>query len=117
MDATIIGPESIRVPSRSKRTTGKRTRFIVVTRSVLDGDEVKAVRRRGLAGLVARAAVEEASEVLGVAVEHRAHQRSHHVAEERVGGDLEVEAVAAVVPRRGLDDAGEDVVLCLRRRE
>src|SRR5579859_379859 len=115
IDATIIGPESIRVPSRSKRTTGKRTRSIVVTRSVLDADQVEAVRRGGLARRAAGLPFEERGKIM--AVEHRADERPHHVTQERVRGDLEVEVVAAFVPLRGLDHADENIVLRLRRRE
>src|SRR5262249_30740137 len=118
IEATIIGPESINVPSRSKRTTGKRIRVIVVTQSVLDADEVQTVRRRRLAGLAAFVAIQEAREVLRIGpLDHRPDERAHHVAQERVGGDLEVEMVAALDPGRRPDDANEDLVLRLRRRE
>ena len=50
-------------------------------------------------------------------LQHRADERSHHVAEERVGGDGEVEVVAVALPGRLADDADEHVVLALGGRE
>ena len=50
-------------------------------------------------------------------LEHRSDERPHHVAQERVCRDLEFQRVAAPVPGRGLDRAGEDLVRRLRRRE
>ena len=41
-----------------------------------------------------------ARELVGLALEHRPDERAHHVAQERVGRDLELESVAAVVPAR-----------------
>src|SRR5438445_7759760 len=122
IDATIIGPESISVPSRSNRTTGKRIRSIVVPAtcqagarqgtgkcqarachlnllSVADADEVEAVRRRGLSRLGARPAREQAGELLRLALQHRSNQGAHHVAEKGVRRDLEVEMVTALDPR------------------
>src|SRR5205823_1531744 len=61
--------------------------------------------------------LEEASEVVRVRVQHRSDKGPNHVAEERVGGDLEVEVIAALVPFGALDDADEDLVLRLRQRE
>ena len=53
----------------------------------------------------------------GSRLEHRPDERPHHVAQERVGRDREVELVAAALPRRRADLATEHLVLRLRRRE
>src|SRR2546423_1917929 len=65
----------------------------------------------------ARAALEERRDPLRWQLDHRPDERSHHVAQEAVGGDLEVEVLAAAVPRCGRDLADEDAMLRLRRRE
>ena len=51
------------------------------------------------------------------AVEHRPHQHAHHVAQEGVGGDVELEPVAVAAPLRGEHGAVEVDVLGLGRRE
>src|SRR5436305_1626448 len=131
IDTRMIAAESTTVPSRSKRTTGKRTISILATafarlfpalrrrfgagRVVAHADEVEAPRRRRLAGGVPPRAVEERSDV--DAVDHRSDERSHHVTQERVRGHLEREHVALVHPPRSPDDADEDLVVRPRRRE
>ena len=89
IDARMIAPESITVPSRSKRTTGKRIAPIVADRdlaseqSVLDALEVEPPRRRRRAGLgCAAAPSSSARELVRVALEHRPDERPHHVAQE-----------------------------------
>src|SRR3954467_14102051 len=129
----MIEPESTTVPSRSKRTTGKRTTEAIVTtasvalfgttrsrlpvQSVRDAHEVEPPRRRGRAGLGTAAPGQERADLLGAELEHRPDERAHHVTEVAVGGDLEVEMVIAANPFRALDDAHEHVVLRLGRRE
>src|SRR5204862_3077428 len=103
IEARMMPPESTTVPSRSKRTTGKRTRSIVAAPLladvvVADADEVERVRRRGGAAARPRRAVEQLDEVVRVALEHRPDEGAHHVAQERVRGDLELDGVAALVP-------------------
>ena len=80
------------------------------------------MRRRRDARRGARRALEQAREGLGRALagrglQHRADQRAHHVAQERVGLDAEHELVAATLPVRRQHDAAEDLVLGLRGRE
>src|SRR5688500_13714478 len=96
IEAMMIEPESITVPSKSKRTTGKRMRSIVATRSVLDALEVEPPGRCRLAGLAAWTAREERLEV--EALEHRADEDPAHVAQEALGLDREVQLVAVVLP-------------------
>ena len=125
----MIGPESISVPSRSKRTTGKRMSPIVARRlptGVRVSSVSPAVRpsystrssRAPSGGAVApasapRPALQQRPKRLGVRLEHRPDERPHHVAQERVGGDREVELVAAALPGRLADVAHEDLVLRL----
>ena len=52
---------------------------------------------------------------LGVLLEHRPDERSHHVPEERVRGDREVELVVPALPGRRADVPREDVV-CVSER-
>src|SRR5438874_13626413 len=85
--------------------------------SVTDTDEVQAPRRRRRPCLRAVAPVEQACQLLGRALEHRPDQRAGHMAEEAVGGQLELERVAAPVPDRTLDSAREAPMLRLSRRE
>ena len=92
-------------PDRMQRLSSRRA------------SEVEAPGRRRRAGVRPRATVEQPRDLLRPPVEHRADERPHHVPEERVGGDLEVEVLAALVPGRGEDTPQEDVVLRLRRRE
>src|SRR5512133_2221584 len=87
------------------------------TLSVTDTDEVQAPRRRRRPCLCAIAPLEQACQLLGRALEHRPNQRADHVPQEAVGGQLELERVAAPVPDRALDSAPEDPVLRLGRRE
>ena len=69
------------------------------------------------AGLLARAPLEQLCDLLRPPLEHRPDERPHHVPEKAVGGDLELERLAAAVPGGGLDHAHEDLVLGLGRRE
>src|SRR6266550_741873 len=85
--------------------------------SVTDTDEVQAPRRRRRPCLRAVAPFEQACQLLGRPLEHRPDQRADHVPQEAVGGQLELERVAAPVPDRALDSAREDPVLRLGRRE
>ena len=62
---------------------------------VLDRHEVQPPRRRGRPGLRARPALEELRDLLRLLLQHRPDEGPHHVAEEAVGGDLELERVAA----------------------
>ncbi len=50
-------------------------------------------------------------------LEHRPDERSHHVPEEAVRGDGEVQALAVALPCRREHRPGEDLVLGLGRRE
>src|SRR5215212_3791690 len=92
IEAMMIEPESITVPSKSKRTTGKRMCSIVPRRSVLDALQVEPPRRGGLAGLAARAAGEQRLEI--EPLEHRADEDAAHVAKEAHGFDRELQLVA-----------------------
>src|SRR6266540_2693083 len=91
--------------------------LVVVLALVPHGDQVEAPRRRRRARLRSRPAFEEARELTGRTLEHRSDQSSDHVAQERIGGDLELEGVSATVPRCGLDRPTEDPVLRLGRGE
>ena len=100
----MIGPESISVPSRSKRTTGEAHAPIVASRrapppprSVVDVLEVEPPGRRGRPAVGTRSAFEERA-IRRARLEHRADERPHHVTQERVGGDREVEVVVAAFP-------------------
>src|SRR5207237_1190 len=107
-------------PSRSKRTTGKRSELMLARHLgvlVLDRDEVEAPRRGRRAGLGARPALEELGEPVGRQLDHRPDERPHHAPEEAVGRDLEVEVLAAAVPLGPGDDPDEALVLRLARRE
>ena len=74
------------------------------------------MRRRGRAGLAPLPAVEQRREL--AAREHRPDERAHHVAQERVGGDLEREHVVVDLdPARRLDRAHERPVQRVGRRE
>ena len=75
------------------------------------------MRRGGGAGARPGRTFEQLDEVVGVALEHRPDKGAHHVAQEGVSGDLELDDVAAVVPAGVLDDADEGVVPRLGRRE
>ena len=80
------------------------------------------MRRRRDARRRARRALEQAREALGRALaagrlQHRADQRAHHVAQERVGLDGEDELVAAPLPCGRQHAAAEDLVLGLGGRE
>src|SRR5690242_12575709 len=72
---------------------------------VADLNQIQAPRRRCRAGLAALAPFQQRGELLGRALEHGADERPHHVAQERVGRDLELERRAAAVPDRRLDRA------------
>src|SRR5918992_619892 len=87
--------------------------------SVGDRLQVKALRRRSRPGLAARPSLEESPKPLRAdTVEHRSHQHSHHVAQERVGLDDERQHVLALVdPLRPHHVALEADVVGLRRRE
>ena len=103
------------VPSRSKRTTGKRH---PATASYGN-------RRRDRAPTAARSRPRRARSrpsssgaiSSGLELEHRPDEAADHVTQIAVGGDLEVEMVAAADPLGALDDADEHLVLRLRRRE
>ena len=84
---------------------------------VANGDEVEAPGRRRRASLAARAAFEQRRELLRRTLEHRADERAHHVAQERVGRDLELERVAAPVPAADSTVRTKTLVLRLGRRE
>src|SRR6266540_7274210 len=84
---------------------------------VVDGLEIEAVRRRGRAGVGAGPALQEGRELRGRLLEHRADERPDHVAEKAVGGYLELERVAAAVPRARGHGARDRLVLSLRRSE
>ena len=58
------------------------------------------MRRRGRAGCIARGAFQQDGQLLRGFLQHRADEGSHHVAQEAVRGDLELESVATVEPRR-----------------
>ena len=90
---------------------------LLVTDLVLDGDQVEAPRRRGRASLRAWASGEQLRDLRRLPFDHRPDERAHHVAEEAVGGDLELERIASEVPGGILDLALEDRVLGLGRRE
>ena len=80
------------------------------TQSILDGDEIEAPGRRRLSRLGARAAGEQRCERARAELDRRADERPHHVAEERVGRDLEVDVVAAPDPLGALHRANEGLV-------
>ena len=111
-------PSLVRDRNREAFPRCERTR-IPIERSV------STRRRRGRAPTAARssrprrAAPPSRSGAIssGPELEHRPDERAHHVAEEAVGGDLEVEVVAAADPLGALDGAHEDLVPGLRRRE
>src|SRR6266516_599629 len=84
---------------------------------VLDGEEVEPPRRRGRACLGPGAPCEERADVVGAELDHRPDERAHHVAQEAVGRDLEVEMLVAADPLGALDDAHEHVIAGRRRRE
>src|SRR5688572_19930823 len=111
----MIDPESITVPSKSKRTTGKRMRSIVPRASVLDALEVEPPRRRRLAGLAAWTASEQRREI--PAFEHRADEDPAHVAEEAHRLDREVQLVAVILPGGREHRPLEERVLRLGGRE
>src|SRR5688500_16700548 len=131
IEARMIGPESIRVPSRSNRTTRKRMWSIVAphircptsvghhrfARGVLHSLEVQPTGRRRHPGLCPRTALEELPDTLGADLEHRPDERAHHVPQERVGRNGEVKLVPAPFPRGRADLPAEDLVLGFRRRE
>ena len=78
------------------------------------------MRRRRRTGLGTRASVEEPLDPVGcfrARLEHRAHERSHHVPQEAVGGDGELEASISDLPAGGEDVPDEHLVLRLGRRE
>ena len=115
IEARMIPAESMTVPSRSKKTTRKahaadlmhlvraagRSGCVAASRGIVH-------RRPGRGRAPARsnpppAAVRPASRrcgPLGLALEHRPDERAHHVAQEGVGGDLELEHGAAAPPPR-----------------
>ena len=82
---------------------------------ILDPLEIEAPRRRRRPALEARPALEQVRDPLRADLQHRADERAHHVPEERVGGDGEVEVVAVALPRRLADDPHEHLVLALGR--
>ena len=84
---------------------------------ILDPLEIQAPRRRRRPALEARPALEQVRDPLRANLQHRADERAHHVPEERVGGDREVEVVAVALPRRLPDDPHEHLVLALGGRE
>src|SRR5205823_3162689 len=81
-----------RIPPVSWKADGYSTMGFDLIRlndqSIGDLDEVEAPRRRRRPRLGARAAREERPELVGPELEHRPHERAHHVAEVAVGGDL-----------------------------
>ena len=107
----MIEPESITVPSKSKRTTGKRMCSIVPRRSVLDALQVQPPGRGGLACLAAGPAREQRLEI--EALEHRADEDPTHVAQEAHRFDREVQLVAVLLPGRSEDSPLEARVLRL----
>ena len=87
------------------------TRFFGV-RSVANGFEVEAPGRRRTACV--RTAVASAQQPLELGrplLDHGADQGPHHVAEEAVGLDLELQCVPSPVPGRAPDAPDEDLVL------
>src|SRR3990170_8265744 len=132
-EARISPPESIRVPSRSKRTVSQRippdpsrgrtcpARNPRPRRpsgaSIPHALQVEPPRRRGRARLRAGPALEQAGEVGRLPLEHRANERPHHVTEEAVGRDRQRQHVAVALPGARGDNANEDLVLRLGRRE
>src|SRR5436190_10511066 len=85
--------------------------------SVVDAFEVQPPWRRRRAGLAARRAGQQARDPLRRQLEHRPDERAHHVAEEAVRSDLELERIAASMPLRTQHVALEDLVLRLLRSE
>src|SRR3954469_13957563 len=85
--------------------------------SVLDANEVEPPRRRGRACLGPAATCKQRADFSGAELEHCPDERAHHVAQEAVGGGLEVEMIVAADPLRALDDAHEHVVAGHGRRE
>src|SRR5439155_13173499 len=103
----------------SNRTTGKRIGLDASRGpcSVVDAFEVQPPRRCRRAGVAPRAPVEQRCEPLGRKLSHRSDERAHHVAQETVGADLELERIAPSMPLRAQDVTPEYFVLCLGRRE
>src|SRR6266508_1834413 len=83
--------------------------------SISNPCKVKPARRSRLTGLVTRAALEQGRKV--DAVDHRSDERSHHVPEKRVGGDLEHEQIVLLDPPCTLHGPHEHPVLRLGKRE
>src|SRR6476620_1697409 len=85
--------------------------------SVGDALQVETPRRRRRPGLLARAPGQQALDVFRRLLDHRPDERPHHVTQDAIGRNLELERLVAPVPRRRLHHAHEDLVLRLRRRE
>src|SRR3954471_4862283 len=78
--------------------------------SVTDTDEIQAPGRGGRARLGSVAAFEQGGKLVRRALDHRSHERADHVPKEALGGDLELERVAAAVPDSALDRSREHPV-------
>ncbi len=111
LNATADGVRSC-IRSHLRRDVG-----CVNATSVVHSFEVQAPRRGSRAGFVARAACQKRRNAVRRQLDHRPDQCPHHVAQEAVGGDLELERIAAALPLGTKDGALEDLVLRLRRRE
>ena len=117
IEAMMIGPESISVPSRSKRTVAHRIGAIVAVGSVVDALQVEPPWRCGHTGLAARPPVEQPQEGRRLSLEHCSDKRSDHMTEKRARSNREVEMIASALPSGGVNTAREHRVLGLRRRE
>jgi hypothetical protein len=86
--------------------------------SVLNALEVETPRRRCAACVDARATTgEQLRNLLRPTLDHGPDEGPHHVSQEAVGLDLELERVTVPVPRGPLDHADERLVTCLGGRE
>ena len=108
----MIGPESISVPSRSNRTTDLRIAAIVAARrrlrllrpAVLHALEIEAPwRGRRSAARTGGRPSSSAANASGSRLEHRPHERPHHVPQERVAVTVKWSSSPRTLPSGGAD--------------
>src|SRR5437764_6450226 len=85
-DSSATALRAVAGDSPPTRPEGTRRKLLVV-----DALEIEAPRRRCRAGFAARTAFQQRRNLLGRQFDHRPDERPHHVAQEAVGGDLELE--------------------------
>src|SRR5512132_1999527 len=118
--ATTSSPAASYSDGRATRIVTGSSRFIVIAPrsrpSVVDTLQVEAPRGSRHARIISRAALEQPSDRIRP-LEHRADEGSHHVTQERVRRDRELEAVSGLRPSGLANVPPEHLVLRLGRRE